>query len=285
MTRKSTIPASPNSNAVTLIKTRDNLFQRVETLKTNRKKRHEYGQFVVESVAAINAAVANNWKIEALLFSATRKLSSWANDLLASGVAKNRYAFSDQLLSELSDREEPSELIAVVKTKSDDPTRIRLDETSTVVVLDRPHSPGNLGTVLRSADAFGAQGVFVVGHAADIYDPLTVRSSIGALFSVPVVRLASPDDLLRWCSEQEFSPTLIGTSAKATTLISDFSFPKPLVLVFGNETTGLSTRFTTLCQQTLRIPIHGTASSLNLGCAVSIFLFAAEQASRQRASA
>src|SRR5204862_5928572 len=99
------------------------------------------------------------------------------------------------LMEELSSKEETSELVALVGMPPDDLDRIPRRPDALLVVLDRPASPGNLGSVIRSADALGAGGVVVAGHAADPYDPQTVRASQGSLFAVPVVHVASAEEL------------------------------------------------------------------------------------------
>jgi len=264
-----------------LIHTRENTYQRIEVLKRNRKKRSEYNQFVVESVAAIKAAVANKWKIEGLCFSYDRDLSNWAEDLISSNVSSDLFAMSSELMGTLSEKDETSEIIAIVKCPKDDITRINIKHSSILAVLDRPHSPGNLGTIIRSADAVGACGVIVLGHAADIYDPHTVRSSLGTLFSIPVVRVASPNTFVSWLKSQPIPIHLLGTSAKAEKTIFDYKIQLPLALVFGNETTGLSKTFQLLCDDIVKLPMKGSASSINLACAATVFLYhAAEEAQK-----
>jgi len=114
------------------------------------------------------------------------------------------------LLSELSERDDADalELIAVGALLPDDLGRLSAGKDLLGVVFDRPTSPGNIGSLIRSADAFGASGLIVTGHAADVYDPKTVRASTGSLFHLPVVRVPSPTDLLDWVTaKRERGPT------------------------------------------------------------------------------
>ncbi|NDC38008.1 MAG: TrmH family RNA methyltransferase, partial [Proteobacteria bacterium] len=140
---------------------------------------------------------------------------------------------------------------------------------------DRPISPGNLGSTIRSADAFGVSGLVVAGHAADIYDPVSVRSSLGALFAMPVVRVGSPDEVSAWLKAQSTPVKLIGTSVKAEKTPDEISFEKPLALLFGNETVGISKRFEELCDELVGIPMKGVASSINVSCAATVFMYLA----------
>lgn len=259
------------------VNSRDNHFQRIEVLKRNRKKRAEYRCFVVEGVAAIKAAIATNWSFEGLCIAADRSLSSWASELVASGIAPRVFSITSDLMQELSEKQDTSEIIALIATRENNLSRINVKHDSIIVVLDRPGSPGNLGSIIRSADAFAADGVIVLGHAADIYDPLSVRSSLGALFSIPVVQLDSPDKLIAWFSKFERPFSLVGTSAKGATSIHDTKFSFPLALIMGNETSGMSKKLEELCDMLVKIPQRGVASSLNLSAASSIFLFLAEK--------
>lgn len=258
------------------IPTRDNDFQHLEVLKRNRKKRQQYGEFFVEGVKCLKAAKEFGWEFVSLCFTSERQLSDWSRSFLEVTQTTNLFDLSAELIDELSDKEEGSELLAVVRMPSDELNRIPVTEESIIVVLDRPASPGNLGTSIRSCDGFGISGVIITGHAADIYHPQAVRGSMGALFSVPVVRLDSPNVLWEWQESLSFSypnVTSLGTSAKGTQSVYDCYRSKgPLFVFFGNETLGLSAQYKERCEELLSIPIAGHVSSLNVSCALTVTL-------------
>ena len=158
-------------------------------------------------------------------------------------------------------------------TANKDPVEARTDFGS----YGSAASPGNIGTLIRSADAFGAHGLIVTGHAADPYDPKSVRASTGSLFAVPVVRAASHADVIRWARTRP--ATIIGTDEKGETDIADIDLTGPAVIVFGNEATGLSEAWRQACDVIARIPITGAASSLNAAGAATVVLY---EAARQR---
>ena len=161
--------------------------------------------------------------------------------------------------------EEAPELLAVVAARPDELDRIPLRDRPVVVMLDRPANPGNLGTVIRSADAFGAAGIVVCGRSADPYDPRAVRASTGSLFALPVVRL---DATTRWSPSsgmvawRSSEPTRPGASTSTSTT----SPGRPRSLV-GNESAGLSAAWREAADAMVRIPIGGGASSLNAATA------------------
>jgi tRNA G18 (ribose-2'-O)-methylase SpoU len=260
-------------------------YQLLEALKKSRVKRQKQGRFFVESVACINAARAHGWRFSALIYSADR-LSSWARDILAAVPAEQHLELEPHLLERLSDRSEPSELMAVIEMAPDDLARIEVGEADgepLIIVLDRPSSPGNLGTILRTADAMGAHGVVITGHAADIYDPVTVRASLGALFATPAIRAPSSQALEPWLARlrSEHGAQLVGTSARAPAHLADHDFRVPTVLFLGNETAGLSAHCRSLCDTLVAIPQRGTASSLNVASAAAIALYEIVRQRRQ----
>lgn len=255
-------------------------FQQWEALLGNRNKRQRLGEFLVHGVRPIDEAIAHGWHVRTLLHAGTTT-SRWAHDLLSGQVADEVVQLSPELLRELGEKDEDTpELIAVVAIPPDDLNRIQVTRNGVVVVLDRPISPGNVGSLLRSADALGADGVIIAGRAADIYDPKTVRASRGSLFSVPAVRAEAPTAVVDWLRTID-SIALVGTSEDAVTDIWKHDFRGPTAVVVGNETTGMSTFWATHCDSVVRIPMTGSASSLNATVAASITLY---EIVRQRTS-
>jgi len=262
--------------------TENSEFQFIETLRHNRVKRNRAGMFFVEGVQAITQAVENEWEINALVFSREKRLSDWTEGIIQKANARNHYEIPLRLMEKLSDKDETSELLALVGIPADELSRIPVRENMLMVVLDRPSSPGNLGTIIRSCDALGADGLIISGHAADLYDPETIRATTGSFFSVPAVRLPSHKELIPWLEELKqrvIGLRVVGTSAKAKLPIHEFDLTLPTVLLIGNETNGLSNAYQEIADAMVTIPMSGTASSMNIACATSILLY---EAVRQR---
>ncbi|WP_319944495.1 TrmH family RNA methyltransferase [Nocardia macrotermitis] len=257
-------------------------FQQWEALLTNRNKRQRAGAFLIQGVRPITLAAANGWRFESLLRPEGRQLSEWARGIIADGAAEV-VDVAPELLAELGERGsgEP-ELLAVGAIRPDDFDRIPCGTDFFGIVFDRPTSPGNVGTLIRSADAFGASAVVVTGHAADIYDPKAVRASTGSLFSLPVVRARSTDEVADWVRARQRAGVpvrIVGTDEHGTADIADYDLTGPRLIVIGNETSGLSARWRDVCDDIVRIPIGGGASSLNAATAGSVLLY---EADRQR---
>ena len=263
----------------------NNDFQYVETLRRNRIKRQHNHEFFVEGVRAINLALKHHWHIRAFLYAREHKLSDWAENILRQSQTETHYEVSSSLLEKLSDKEETSELLAVVRMPDDDLARIPVHERLLVVIFDRPASPGNLGSIIRSCDALRVDGLIITGHSVDVYDPETIRASTGSFFSLPFVRLPSQKELRPWFDivrERIGSFQIVGSDERADRAIDAHDFTKPTVLIVGNETWGMSASYKELCDAIVKIPIYGSASSLNVASATTIVLYEVDRQRRNR---
>jgi 23S rRNA (uridine2479-2'-O)-methyltransferase len=264
------------------VSSRNARFQEWESLLSNRTKRQRTGEFLVQGVRPISLAARFGWRFRALIYDAERPLSAWADNLLRT-VDTVRVSMAPGLLAELGEKADGSpELVAVVEMPADDLDRIRAGEDFLGVVLDRPANPGNIGSIIRSADAFGAHGVVVTGHAADIYDPRAVRASTGSLFALPVVRSSSHRELAAWVAAQRARgcPIMVaGTDERGDRDVFDVDFTQPTMLLVGNEAAGLSSGWQELCDLMVSIPMTGAASSLNAAAAAATVLY---EIARQR---
>ena len=254
----------------------NNEFQYIETLRRRREKRQRHKEFFIEGVRPINQALLHNWHIRAFVYSREKHLSDWAEEILASSRASEHYELRLPLLEKLSNKSEASELLALVAIPEDDLTRIPVLEILLVVIFDRPASPGNLGTIIRSCDALRVDGLIITGHAVDLYDPETISASTGSFFALPTIRLPSQKELLPWLEmlrHQLQHVQIVGSSEDAEIAINQHNFTHPTLLVVGNETWGMSASYTDLCDSIIKIPMYGSASSLNVASATSIILY------------
>ncbi|MEU8041931.1 TrmH family RNA methyltransferase [Streptosporangium sp. NPDC049078] len=271
--------------AIRRITTRNARFQQWESLLTNRNKRTRAREFLVQGVRPISLAVKHGWPVHALIHNGQRDPSKWLEELLRT-VRVERIAMDPEMLADLGEKNEaPPEAVAVVGMPADDLGRIAVGDDFLGVVFDRPTSPGNIGSIIRSADALGAHGLIVTGHAADVYDPKSVRASTGSLFSLPAVRVPAPSDVLGWVAAQRDrgKPIIVvGTDEHGDRDVFDFDFTQPTLLLVGNETSGLSGTWREACDAMVSIPMAGAASSLNAANAATAILY---EASRQRITA
>lgn len=271
------------------ILSKDAAYQKLEVLKTNRNKRYRYGEFLVEGVRNINEAVAKDWEIVSWVYAARRQLSDWAKNLLHAVPTSVNLELAPALMDEISGKEDASEMLAVVKMKDDadrdtawflDALQLSADRPPLLALFDRPSNRGNLGTIIRSLDALGADGLILTGHGVDLYDPDVVVSTMGSFFALPVVRIPRHDALaalFEAIREKWGDLQVLGTTAHARTALWQVDLKKPTVFMIGCETDGLSEGLKPLCTEMITIPMAKTsyASSFNVACAATVMFYEA----------
>ncbi|MBE5818940.1 MAG: RNA methyltransferase [Clostridiales bacterium] len=265
------------------IYTKNSTYQKLEVLKTNRNKRYRYNEFLVEGVRSLNEAVKNNWNIKHFIYN-KNSLSSWARDMIRTAKTQENYCLTEELLKELSGKTDCSELMAVIEMREDDLNSVKLSSDPFIVLFDRPSNKGNLGTMIRSCDALGADMLIVTGHSVDLYDPEVVVSAMGSFFNMSVVRIANNNDLFGYIDKLKAKYpdfVAVGTTAHSQTPLYDVDMTRPLMLMMGNETMGLNKTFKEYCDILCTIPMseNSYASSFNVSCAASVLMY---EVTRQR---
>lgn len=258
-------------------------YQKFEVLKTNRNKRYKYNEFLVEGVRSLNEAVKNGWKIKSLLYD-RNNLSGWAKDMIRQTPTEVNYCLTADLMRDLSGKEDTSELMAIIEMRRDSLDAIQLSEKPFLVLFDRPSNRGNLGTMIRSCDALGADALLITGHAVDLYDPDVVVSAMGSFFNLSVIRVEDNSELFAYVEKlrrQYPGFTLLGTTAHKELPVYNADLTVPLMLMMGNETMGLNKAFKEACDVLCTIPMaeDSYASSFNVSCAASILMY---EITRQR---
>ncbi|WP_229053372.1 TrmH family RNA methyltransferase [Aeromicrobium sp. Leaf350] len=261
-----------------VLHTRNAEFQQLQALVANRTKRHRQQAFLIQGVRPLSIAIERSWPIRALLGPSDRQVSDWALETWQSSSAR-RVLMPGEMLDELGEKADVTELVGVGEIPADDPARLPRD-AGPIVVIDRATQPRNLGMLARSIDAFGGAALVVTGHAADPYDPQAVRASTGSLLAVPVLRAEGPEQVQEWLEPGTWQ--YVGTDETGERELRELDLVRRTVIVLGNETRGMSTAWRDACETTVALPVVGTASSLNVAVTGSIVL---HEALRQRIDA
>jgi TrmH family RNA methyltransferase len=245
-----------------------------------RKEREATGLFVVEGIAPVVAALEAEALIEYVVYAPELLTSPLARDLISQHSVRGLpcHELTPDVFEMLSDKENPVGLLAVVKRPQLTLENLTPENFKLGVALVAPQDPGNIGTILRTLDGVHGDGLILLEGGTDAYHPQAVRASMGALFSQRVVS-ASISDFAHWIKMHTYQ--LIGTSAKATASYRDATYTTPLILLMGNEQKGLSPEHLALCQRTVRLPMLGKISSLNLAVATSVLLYEVLQQTSQ----
>jgi RNA methyltransferase, TrmH family len=237
-----------------------------------RKYRKKSGWFLAEGTRICLEAVALRWDLHRLAFLAGRESDAMMRPVLIGLAASGGRALpmTEALLQRISRKDNPQILLGAFAQRWHDLQTVTLQSEKIWVALDRVRDPGNLGTVMRTADAVGAAGIILVGDCTDPFSVEAVRASMGAVFNVQIVA----------CSEAEFISfgaiwpgQIIGTALPAAVDYRTADYDGPLVMLMGNEQSGLSRPLIDLCDQLIKIPMRGRSDSLNLAVAAGVALY------------
>lgn len=254
------------------------LVKRMRLLADRRHRRRE-GAFVVEGNQPVWRAVEAGWEIETFVV-APELLGAAAARMVADQEAMGtRVArLSRELFVRLSERDGPSGLAAIVRGTVGGLETLAVEPDSLFVALHDIGNPGNLGTVLRTADAVGAAGVVLVGDTTDPFAPAAVKASMGSLFAVGLARAPDLDAFFGWAGSN--GVRVLATSGRAEAEHWDTDYTAPSAILMGSEGDGLPETALTRADVRVRIPMTGTAESLNLAVATGVLLYEARRALR-----
>jgi len=242
-----------------------------------RKYRERTGKFLLEGVHLVKEALDAKWPLEAIAFDeGSGVLAQFEDDLGDIGPAW--IPVSPEIIAKCSETGTPQPIFAVARKRPPSAETLFGAEQGLVAVLDGVQDPGNVGTIVRSAAASGATAVVLGKGTADLYNPKTIRSTMGALFHVPVLE-ADLGELLPKAAERGIA--IVGTSLQSARSCYEYDFSgRSVWLVLGNEGSGMSPQVSALADTNVIIPMSGRAESLNVAMAATVLLF---EAQRQRA--
>jgi TrmH family RNA methyltransferase len=238
-----------------------------------RKAREESGQFLAEGLKIVAEAVELGRAPRMLLFSADAR----GHSLLARAIAATEGAggeaieVSRQILGKISRRDNPQTVLGVFDQVFAPLDALRPATAPTWVALEEVRDPGNLGTILRTADAASCGGVILIGDCCDPYSVEAVRASMGSIFAVKIAR-ATQSEFLDW--RKTWPGSVVGTLLTAGTDFRAAARKSPTLLLMGNEQSGLTPKLAAACDVAVKIPMRGRADSLNLAVATGIMIYA-----------
>jgi RNA methyltransferase, TrmH family len=244
----------------------------------DRRPRDEAGVFLVEGYREVRRALEKGVKLRELYFAPEWFLGENEPALIAEAQAAGAQAFelTKEAFGKVAYRERPDGLLAVAPQWRRELGDLVLKPEPFVLVVEAIEKPGNLGTILRSADAAGVDALIVCDPVTDLFNPNVVRASTGVLFSVPVV-VAESAPVRAWLKERGIRA--VATTPAAKELHTNTDLRGPLAIVMGSEQYGLSDFWLKESDAQVRIPMAGQADSLNVAMATIITLF---EAVRQR---
>jgi TrmH family RNA methyltransferase len=249
-----------------------------------KKNRDREGVFLVEGQKLVTDALEKGWKIRTLLYSSRQMGDERHHAQVEALSAKTRamggdvLITNDRLLTSITRRDNPLAVIAVVEQFLTPLSQIKGEGNDCWLALDRVRDPGNLGTIVRTADALGARGVLLVGETTDPFALEAVRATMGSLFHVRLVKTSTADFIefaREWCQRDG---SVTGTHLRGAVDHRSVDYSKgPQILLMGNEQQGLTEELSNACSNVVLIAMDGAADSLNLAVATGIMLFEARR--------
>jgi len=253
-----------------IITSKQNKYVRTARLSAvNKKFRQKSGLFIIEGIRLVDEAVRSNFSMEFVLASDKLKNNQWAvkllNDIKDMGVKV--FAVDHGVFSSIAQTENPQGIIAVAKQPVRTWGEMNLHSPeSFVLVIDGVQDPGNLGTMIRTAEAAGASGIITTPCTVDIYNSKVVRSSMGSIFRLPILAERSADEIIKVFND--YGVQMLVARVDADKLLYEVEFKGTLAVVVGNENRGPSASFKGTA---VRIPCR--IESLNVSVAAAVLLY------------
>lgn len=239
---------------------------------TRRKDRREHDLFVIEGLRFVEEAVSAGAPLVKAYFTGHVQQSERGalllDKLVAMGIGVQEVA--PQVMEKMADTEQPQGIVATVRMLQ--PSWPDLSATSPfIVVCDKLQDPGNLGTIIRSADAAGVQAIFTTPGTVDIYNTKVLRATMGSIFHLPIFTEQNADRIMEILTEREITP--VGTALTAQQWHFTVDLVRPVALWLGSEAAGIEDSVAARLPEMVKIPMPGQAESLNVAVAASILVF------------
>ena len=253
------------------ITSKDNLLiKKILKLNSSAKQRKKLGIFVVEGLRISLDAMLSNCQIDALLLTekAINKYSEKLEKLIE--YSSVTYIVKESIFNSISETETPQGVLCVIKALDKKSLFDTIKDNGKFLALDGIQDPSNLGTILRTAEAVGIDGVILSKDCCDIYSPKVVRGSMGAVFRLPCITVNTIRDfLLEHKNVKSFASVVDNVAEK----INEINFSNPCIAIVGNEGNGVKQETLEACDKKFTIPMLGRAESLNASVAASIIMW------------
>lgn len=238
----------------------------------DRHAREKAQQFIIEGYRELLRAIDAGWKVDALFICPELFLGSNEDKLIQRIRAKGAKIFRcpENVFRKMSYRDRPDGLIATAPQLHQTLSSYQTKQNPFLVVAEAIEKPGNLGTILRSSDAVGLDALIVADACTDIFNPNVVRASVGTLFTVPVIE-AHGKEALTWLKDNSIA--ILAATPSAQKEFTEVDMTGPIAIAVGTEQLGLSPLWMQHADIQVKIPMHGTADSLNVAMATTLLLY------------
>lgn len=255
-----------------VIKSRDNkIIKDIIKLISSSKIRNEKSLFVIEGKRLCEEALLKKLSVNTALFTYEFQKSNVEFISKMSFASKFTYEISEDIATKISDTTTPQGVFFVCE-KPELSLDFQIQKYKRVLVLERIQDPGNLGTIIRSANAFAVEAIFLSEDCADAWSPKVLRSAMGATFNVDIFAIASLTSLVSQLNDKGFDTLALNLSNNSVP-INSFKKNYKTAIIVGNEGNGLSSGLISVCSKSVIIPMEACAQSLNASIAASIAMW------------
>ncbi len=256
----------------------NNLIKMAKSLH-KKKGRKEFNCFFIEGVRLVKDCIISNGNIHSIIYSDMLHKVNEGRELykLISQKGYKTYKTTDKIMKLISDTNNPQGIFAITKYKFNSVQEILKKKDNFILILDRVQDPGNMGTIIRTADALGANGIIISKGCVDVFNPKTIRATMGSIFHMPLLYSDDIQSLLRTLKKNGIS--IMSTDLRTDKFCYNIDFNTDFALVIGNEANGLKDDILRESDLLIKIPMVGKAESLNAAMAAGIVMY---EASRQR---
>lgn len=259
------------NNMIEITSVKNPLIKEIKSLhrKKNRTKRQS---FIVEGIKIIEEAIDNHCSIKNIIYT-DQLLNTKDGESFFQRIKTldNLVYVPDNVFKEISDTENPQGILGVVGFQYDNINEVLKKKTPSLLLLDEVQDPGNLGTIIRTADAFNIDGIIFTEGCVDPYNPKVVRATMGSIFRVPLYYILNKSQELEELRHKGIK--IYSTSLEGSIPVYEADFKEGFILTIGNESSGVSDEVFSLSDKLIKIPMPGKAESLNAGVAASIIMY------------
>jgi TrmH family RNA methyltransferase len=274
-TTNTIIKDSPSGAGGAITSAQNPKIKRLLQLQQKSSERRKAGLFVVEGIREVERCVEKGYEIDTIFY-LNKPMAENVSEIIEKNKGIKLFEVSPTIYEKIAYRGSTEGVIAEVKTKDKTLNDLNLSENPLVVVLESVEKPGNLGAILRSADAAGADALIVCDPLTDLYNPNLIRNSTGAIFSVPCVACTS-EECIKFLKENNIQ--ILTAQLQDSELYYNTDMKRGTAIVMGTEATGLTDIWRKAADAHIRIPMLGITDSLNVSVSAAILLY---EAVRQR---
>lgn len=243
------------------------LIKELQVLQKKKTERNNQKVFIVEGLRAVRE-IPSTWEIHQYVVA--KSFAQEATQMrLSNEIPVTRVA--DSVFEAISDTKTPQGIMAVVSQLDDPLDQIIHEEAGFFIIADQVQDPGNLGTLIRTAHASGVSGIFLSKGCVDLYNPKTIRATMGSVFHIPIVLDMEMEEIINVLMGE--NTTIYATALEKSNILYDYDYTKKIAIVIGNEANGISETTKKMVSNFIQIPMPGGAESLNASIAAGICMF------------